>query len=173
MKFTNLLKCIIGGGFLIWSELSISANSASATIPVEVTFIDPPCSIVVPDTVNLGTMLTGTHSYDPFYITINCTSIKNSAIYAEIVQGTLTSGYVDRMDMISPVGSTGSPVQFWLVDPDGKPISIDGSGNTNPANQFCEGSETRQCSLIPSTLISSDTPRGQTQAVLRFSIVYA
>ncbi|EPS0558337.1 fimbrial protein [Enterobacter roggenkampii] len=173
MKFTSAIKIIIGGGFLIWCQQSISANSASATIPVEVTFIDPPCSIVVPDTVSLGYMLTGTHSYDPVYITINCSSLKSSAIYAEIVQGTLTSGYTDRLNMIGPTGSSGSPVQFWLVDSDGKTISIDGSGITNPASQFCEGSETRQCSFTPLTMISTDTPRGQTQAILRFSIVYS
>lgn len=168
MKFNKVITYIV----LIMNPLYCSANSESAYVTVNVSITAPPCSITVPDTVNLGAMLNGTSNYNPFSIAVNCTTSTTSALYAEIVGGTLSSGYIDRLDMVSQTTSQGIPVQLWLSDSSGKDIIIDGSGLTSDSSRFCEGTDSRECTLTPFTNVSANTPRGEATAVIRFTIMY-
>lgn len=149
------------------------AVSATATVTLKATFTAPPCTITVPDQVFLGSMLPGEQSYAPFKVSVTCPggSTATSALYAEVVSGSLTSGRTDRVDMNGPAGSSGTPAQLWLTA-EGKTVALDGTGSTDDTKRFCTGTTDRQCSLIPSTLVSTGTPRGETTATIRVSVVY-
>lgn len=148
------------------------AVSSTATVTLRATFTAPPCSITTPDQVFLGAMLPGSRSYLPFNISISCPSATATALYAQIVQGALTSGAPDRVNMTSPAGSPGTPAQLWLTDADGKTVTLDGSGATDSTKGFCAGTADRSCTLTPSVQVAADTPKGQTTATVRFSVMY-
>lgn len=151
-----------------------ATNVATATIVLTATFIKPPCSLAVPTQVMLGDMPPdgNAHGHAPLSVQITCWTPMDVALYAEVVQGSLTTGRTDRMDMTGPV-STGTPAQLWLTSPsDGKDIVLDGSGATDPGHSFCRGTTTRECVLQPTTQAFADTPRGLTRATLRLSVMY-
>lgn len=148
--------------------------TASATVTLDITVTEPPCNITFPSSIVLGTIPQGVHSYPSFDINISCTagSTTSTALFAQLVQGTLTSDHNDRIDMTSPEGSSGTPAQLWLTAKDGKAVVMDGSGSTNVNSQFCTGTTDRQCTLTPNTQVAMDTPRGKASAVVRFSVAY-
>lgn len=148
--------------------------TASATVTLNITVTQPSCTLTMPETVSLGGMLQGIRSYAPLFIDIRCGSGSGvtSALYAEIVQGFPTAGYVDRINMIAPADSSGTAAQLWLKTVDGNSVVMDPNGSSNMDSQFCRGSTDRQCTLIPYTQIAADTPRGITSAVVRVSVTY-
>lgn len=148
-----------------------AASTATATVTITATFTAPPCTLTLPDTVHLGSILQGEQTYRPFEIRIACPAPTSSALYAEPVGGSVISGTPSRMTMSGPAGATGTPAQFWLKA-EGKDILLDGSGATDATKGFCTGTVDRTCVLTPFTQVAADTPRGQTTAVVRFSVVY-
>ncbi|MEG2398566.1 MAG: fimbrial protein [Citrobacter sp.] len=153
------------------NQAHAATNTATATVTLKATFTAPPCTLTVPDQVFLGSILQGIKSYRPFSVEISCQMVTNTALYAEVVSGTLTSGSTTRMDMTGPA-NTGTPAQLWLTAPDGNAVRLDGSGNTTPTSRFCSGNTNRSCTLTPYTQVAADTPRGQTSATLRLSVAY-
>lgn len=177
MRLTSrqLGRLMVMQALLWWSTaLQAAGPSATATVTLNITVVQPPCSISLPATVSLGSILESVRSYPPFSIDISCTagSTTVTSLFAEIVQGSLTPGYADRIDMTGPAGSSGTAAQLWLTAPDGGRVVMDGSGSTEAGSQFCEGSSSRQCTLTPYTRTVADTPRGETTAVVRFSVAY-
>ncbi|MDQ4429067.1 fimbrial protein [Yokenella regensburgei] len=148
-----------------------ATNTATVTVTLKATFTAPPCTLTQPDQVFLGSILQGKQSYTPFSVEIACPTPTNTALYAEVVSGTLTAGSTTRVNMTAPV-NTGTPAQLWLTSPDGNPVTLDGSGNTTPASRFCSGDASRSCVLTPYTQVAADTPRGETTATLRLSVAY-
>ncbi|WP_336285300.1 fimbrial protein [Citrobacter arsenatis] len=148
-----------------------ATNEATATVTLTATFTSPPCTLTVPDQVFLGSIVPGTKQYSPFSVEINCPATTNTALYAEAVSGSLTSGSITRVDMTGPV-NTGTPAQLWLMSPDGKAVVLDGSGKNTPGARFCSGNANRSCTLTPVTQVDATTPRGQTSATLRLSVAY-
>lgn len=148
-----------------------ATNVATATVTLKATFTSPPCTLTVPDQVFLGSIVPGTKQYSPFSVEIACPTATDTALYAEVVSGRLTSGSTTRVDMTGPV-NTGTPAQLWLTSADGSTVYLDGSGKDNKAQRFCSGNNNRSCVLTPYTLVDATTPRGQTTATLRLSVVY-
>lgn len=148
------------------------AVEATATVTLKATFTAPPCTITTPTEVFLGAMLPGERSYPAFRVGITCPAgmTTDTALYVENVSS-LTAGRTDRVDMSGPAGSTGTPAQLWLTA-EGNPVALDGSGSTDETKRFCAGNADRQCVLTPSTLVSADTPRGETRATVRVSVAY-
>lgn len=161
-------------GLLLIIAVAHNAHSATATASVKLkaTFIAPPCTITTPDRVPLGMMLPGSRSYLPFSITISCLSATPTFLYAQIVQGSLSAGTTDRVDMNGPAGTTGTPAQLWLTDSDGKTVILDGSGASDNTKGFCTGTTDRTCRLTPSVQVAANTPKGLTTATVRFSVAY-
>lgn len=168
MVLMSSLALLVTGGHRVHAA---DTYRASATVTLKATFMAPPCTLTVPDTVFLGSILRGQQNYRPFSVEIACPTATETALYAEVVSGTLTSGSTTRMDMTGPV-NTGTPAQLWLMAPDGNAVMLDGSGNDSLASRFCGGNSNRSCSLTPYTQVAADTPRGQTTATLRISVAY-
>ncbi|MBC3378675.1 fimbrial protein [Serratia fonticola] len=173
MRFNNQLLLALSSSLLLLLAGTHPARavSSTATVTLKATFTAPPCTIATPDQVFLGGMLPGSRSYLPFNISISCPSVTSTVLYAQIVQGVLTSGSTDRVDMSGPAGSMGTPAQLWLTT-EGKTVTLDGSGATDSAKGFCAGTADRTCSLTPSVQVVADTPKGQTTATVRFSVMY-
>ncbi|QIU92565.1 fimbrial protein [Yokenella regensburgei] len=114
-----------------------AATSSSVTVTLKATFA-PPCTLTVPDQIFLGSILQGMKSYQPFSVEISCPTATNTALYAEVVSGTRTTGSTTRVNMTGPV-NTGTPAQLWLTDPAGNEVVLDGSGKDMPASRFCSG----------------------------------
>lgn len=174
MTLNNQLFAGTGIGLLLMLTGIHSAYSATATasVTLKATFIAPPCTITTPDQVPLGMMLSGSRSYLPFSIDISCPSATSTFMYVQIVQGALTAGTSDRVDMSGPAGTPGTPAQLWLTDSDGKKVTLDGSGASDNTKGFCAGTTDRTCHLTPSVQVAANTPKGLTTATLRFSIAY-
>lgn len=173
MTFSNQILLALSSTLMLLLAGTHPARAASstATVTLKATFTAPPCSITTPDQVFLGSMLPGSRSYLPFNISISCPSATSTALYAQIVQGVLTSGTPDRVDMTGPAGA-GTPAQLWLTDAGGKTVMLDGSGATDSSRGFCAGTADRSCTLTPSVQVAADTPKGQTTATVRFSVMY-
>ena len=150
---------------------SARAATSSATVTLKATFTAPPCTLTVPPTVHLGSLLNGTQSYNPVKIDINCPIPTNTVIYGEQIGSAMVGGNASRMEMTGPAGVTGTPAQFWLSTA-GKEIDLTGDGATDTTKGFCAGTDNRSCTLTPSTVVVPDTPRGQTTATVRFSVMY-
>ncbi|EAA7288980.1 fimbrial protein [Salmonella enterica subsp. enterica] len=150
---------------------SARGATATATVTLKATFTAPPCTLTVPPTVFLGSILQGEKTYRPFSIDISCPSPVRTVVYAQQMGSSLVSGNAARMEMSGPAGASGTPAQFWL-NAEGKDILLDGSGATDETRGFCDGTTNRACTLTPSTLVAPDTPRGQTTATIRFSVMY-
>ena len=174
MTLNNQLFAGTGIGLLLMLTGIHSTYSATATasVTLKATFTAPPCTITTPDQVPLGMMLPGSRGYLPFSITFSCTNSTSTFLYAQIVQGVLTAGTSDRVDMSGPAGTPGTPAQLWLTDSDGKTVTLDGSGATDNTKGFCTGTTERTCRLTPSVQVAANTPKGLTTAIIRFSVAY-
>ena len=161
----------VGITSLLSNITPVSATTIPLTVTLKATFTVPPCTLTVPDRVFLGSILQGQKSYRPFSVGITCPSVTETALYAEVVSGSLTSGSTTRVNMTGPAGP-GTPAQLWLTAPDGKAVVLNGSGKYTPAFRFCSGNTSRDCVLTPYTQVSADTPRGQTHVTLRLSVAY-
>lgn len=148
-----------------------AAATASATVTIKATFTSPPCTLTVPDTVFLGSLLNGTQTHYPVKIDISCPTSVSAVIYGQQVGSSLVTGSSTQMAMTGPAGSGGTPAAFWL-SAEGKDIDLTGDGATDEAKGFCAGTDNRSCTLTPSTRVEADTPRGQTTATVRFSVMY-
>ncbi|EIK6281968.1 fimbrial protein [Salmonella enterica] len=149
----------------------VQAVTTTATVTINANFTAPPCTLTVPPTVSLGSILPGTQSYRPFTVNIECPVPVSSVIYGQQMGSTTIPGNSTRMAMTGPAGSSGTPAEFWL-NVEGKDIDLTGDGATDAKLGFCAGTDKRSCTLTPSTLVVSDTPRGQTSATVRFSVMY-
>lgn len=164
----NIFMCII----LLSVFNSANAVTTSNRVTVTARFTAPPCTLTMPDRVNLGAILPGAQSYPPFIIRLDCPlPAAIIALYAEIVQGSLSAGSNNRVDMTGPAGSSGTPVKLWLTDNDGKEVMLDGSGSSEESGRFCSGTGSRNCTITPNTEVEIDTPRGLTSAMLRFNVI--
>ena len=148
-----------------------ATNTATATVTIKATFTAPPCTLTVPATVFLGSLLNGTQSYSPVKIDISCPVPTNAVIYGQQVGSALVAGSRTQMAMTVPAGSSGTPAAFWL-SAEGKEIDLTGDGATDETLGFCAGADNRSCTVTPSTRVTPDTPRGQTSATVRFSVMY-
>ncbi|EBP9818083.1 fimbrial protein [Salmonella enterica] len=148
-----------------------AASTATATVTIKAKFEVPPCTLTVPPTVFLGSILPGTQNYRPFTIDIECPVPVSAVIYGQQMGSAMVSGSRTRMAMTAPAGS-GTPAAFWLST-EGKEIDLTGNGALDATLGFCAGTtDKRSCTLTPSTLVEADTPRGQTMATVRFSVMY-
>ncbi|MEG1224648.1 MAG: fimbrial protein, partial [Hafnia sp.] len=78
---------------------SARAATSSATVTLKATFTAPPCTLTVPPTVHLGSLLNGTQSYNPVKIDINCPIPTNTVIYGEQIGSAMVGGNASRMEM--------------------------------------------------------------------------
>lgn len=175
MTLNNQVLLTLGASLvlLLAGAHGARAVEAKATVTLKATFTAPPCTITTPTEVFLGSMLPGERSYPAFRVGITCPAgtTTDTALYAEPVGINLTAGRADRVDMSGPAGSSGTPAQLWLAEA-GNAVDLGGTGSTDKTKRFCAGNTDRQCVLTPSTLVSGDTPRGETRATLRFSVAY-
>ncbi|EGB2808529.1 fimbrial protein [Salmonella enterica] len=148
-----------------------AATTATATVTIKATFTSPPCTLTVPDTVFLGSILPGTQTYRPFSIDISCPSPTNTVIYGQQMGSSLVAGSSTQMAMTGPAGGSGTPAAFWL-SAGNKDIDLTGGGATDGTLGFCAGTDNRSCTVTPSTRVMPDTPRGQATATVRFSVMY-
>lgn len=148
-----------------------AATTATATVTLKATFTAPPCTLTVPDTVYLGSLVNGTQNHNPVKIDISCPTPASAVIYGEPVGSPLVAGSTTRMAMTGPPGSGGTPAAFWLST-EGKDVDLTGAGATDKTLGFCAGTANRSCTVTPSTLVTPDTPRGQATATVRFSVMY-
>ncbi|MBC6504730.1 fimbrial protein, partial [Citrobacter freundii] len=142
-----------------------AASTATATVTITATFTAPPCTLTVPPTVFLGSILQGKQTYRPFSIDIACPTPTNTAIYAQQISGTIVDSSGTRMAMSGPPG--GTPAEFWL-ESESKEIDLAGGGAGDATKGFCAGDTNRSCMLTPFTQVATDTPRGETTATVRF-----
>lgn len=150
----------------------VQAATATATLTMNANFSAPPCTVTVPGNIFLGAILPGEKIYPSFTVDVNCTSATRAALYAEPASGEpLISGMTTRIEMSGPAGVAGTPAQFWL-NTEGKEIDLTGTGATDTARTFCEGTDSRGCTLTPATQVVMDTPKGQTTATIRIGIMY-
>ncbi|MEG2567408.1 fimbrial protein [Citrobacter braakii] len=146
------------------------ALTVTKKMTIKLTVEQPTCSVTLPESVLLGSIPEGTYDRPPFIITTQCDTPVRTALYAQIISGSLIHGAADRMAMMGTGG--GTPVKLWITDEDGQSITLDGSGSTDSSKGFCSGTEPRSCTLTPYTQVTADTPRGNVSATLRFSVVY-
>ncbi len=146
------------------------ALTVTKHITVKLAVEQPTCTLTLPESVPLGSIPEGTYARPPFSITAECDTPVRTALYAQVVGGSLIQGTVDRMEMTG--SGEGTPVKLWMTDEDGQNITLDGSGSTDSTKGFCSGIDRRSCTLTPYTQVAADTPRGNVSATLRFSVVY-
>ena len=89
-----------------------AATTASATVTIKATFTVPPCTLTVPDTVFLGSLLNGTQTHYPVKIDISCPTPVSTVIYGEQVGSALVAGSSTQMAMTGPAGGSGTPAAF-------------------------------------------------------------
>lgn len=162
-----LISC---NGILL--SVSAQAATATATLTLGARFIAPPCTIVVPKQISLGDIRLGSRVYPPFAVEINCTTASRSILYAEPASGErLVGGFTSRIEMTGSTSSGGTPAQFWL-NTGNKEVDLTGTGATDLYSGFCEGIDSRNCTLTPATKVVIDTPKGLASATIRISIRY-
>ncbi|POT58545.1 fimbrial protein [Citrobacter amalonaticus] len=148
-----------------------AATTATATVTIKATFTVPPCTLTVPPTVHLGSLVNGAQTHYPVKIDISCPTPVSTVIYGQQVGSSLVAGSSTRMAMTGPTGSSGTPAAFWLTA-ESHEVDLTGDGATDKTKGFCAGTDNRSCTVTPSTLVVQDTPRGQTTATVRFSVMY-
>lgn len=170
MSFSNWCIRLTAGFMLNVAMFSAQAvtNSSPVTIPITATFSAPTCELETPKEVFLGSMLQGTRNYNSFSIKITCNGTIESSLYASQKGGTPADNY--GMTMTGPAGETGTAAILWLSTDDGNHIHL--AGTDIDSDLFCRGNATRDCQLTPSVRVSSDTPRGKTEAIISFNMVY-
>ena len=167
----KVIICVIATLATGWALFAQASDNASVIVPITASVKAGTCTLGVPDQVLLGSITPGTKQYNPFNVEITCLTATNTELYAQVVSGNLTAGTTDRVNMAGPV-NTGTAAQLWLTSPEGKVITLDGSGSTDSTKGFCSDAVSRTCTLTPSTLVDITTPRGQTIATIKFNIRY-
>lgn len=177
MNWNNYVPAnVLMQGFVVSVLLAGSATHQALALTVmkqmtiKLTVEQPTCSLTLPESVLLGSIPQGTYDRPPFSITTECDTPVRTALYAQVVRGSLSQNSADRMEMTGIGG--GTPVKLWFTDEDGRRITLDGSGSTDSSKAFCSGTERRSCTLTPYTQVAANTPGGNVSATLRFSVVY-
>lgn len=170
----NLSRVVVLGGLLLVSVTGkVTANPVSVTVPVTATFVAPTCTLSVPSTHNIGSMLSGTDaSYRGLTIGVSCNNgAVSSRLYATVLSGTRVDASSVRMNGTGSVSSGNPPVLRML---DGSTaIALDGSGASSNAGAFCAGSSTRNCTLTPRVNIPANATTGNAKASLRLTLRYS
>lgn len=170
----RLSRGVVPGGLLLGSIIGTAiANPVTVTVPVTATFVAPTCTLSVPVTHNIGSMLSGTETnYRGLTIGINCgTDTVTSRLYASVLGGTVVDGTTVKMDGAGSVTSANPPVLRML---DGvTPVALDGSGANSDSSAFCAGSVTRDCVLTPRVNVPANASPGSAKASLRFTLRYS
>lgn len=135
----------------------------SVTITLEATFTAPPCTLTVPDTVNLGSITYGDKRYQPFTMEVTCTATSKTEIYAQAL-GTLAGGSADTVEM-------GDSLTLLWLEEGGKKIVLNGDTDLTTSG-FCKGDTSRTCTLTPNTRVDVNARTGARSAVIRFNIRY-
>ncbi|EFS5383717.1 hypothetical protein HXP81_003354 [Salmonella enterica] len=163
----------ISTALLLTLSMPATANPVSVTVPVTATFVAPTCTLTVPVTHNIGSMMSGSEaSYSGLSIGINCgTDTVTSRLYASVLGGTVVDGTTVKMDGAGSVTSANPPVLRML---DGvTPVALDGSGASSDSSAFCAGSVTRDCVLTPRVSVPANASPGSAKASLRFTLRYS
>lgn len=167
-------------GYGVWLPVVLAAllpagavaSTASVTVPVTASFVNPTCTLTVPTSHNIGSMMGGSEAnYRGLTIGINCgADTVTSRLYASVPGGTVVDGTTVKMDGVGSVASGNPPVLRML---DGTiPVTLDGSGATSDSSAFCAGSVTRDCVLIPRINVPATASPGSAKAILRFTLRY-
>ncbi|EGT1548438.1 hypothetical protein I3G99_002370 [Salmonella enterica] len=170
----RLSRGMVSGGLLLGSVISTAiASPVSVTVPVTATFVAPTCTLSVPSTHNIGSMLSGTDaSYRELTIGVSCNNgAVSSRLYATVLSGTRVDASSVRMNGTGSVSSGNPPVLRML---DGvTPVALDGSGASSDNSAFCAGSVTRDCVLTPRVNVPANASPGSAKASLRFTLRYS
>lgn len=150
----------------------VQAQKATATVTLNVTFVNPSCDITVPDSYNLGTLTLGSKEHEDLKIIWHCASEipLKTALMASIVTGVPQGD--DKIRLI--VGNKSSGTTLSLKEKgSSSPIKLMG---INAQKYFCrdakESNKKRTCTLTPVTNVSPEGPFGQASATLRFEVGY-
>ncbi|MBC3378674.1 hypothetical protein H8I69_06020 [Serratia fonticola] len=171
---------ILIGFLIIPYHVSAIQSSAEKSIPLSAIFVAPPCNVSIDNgnetkIIELGDITFGEKSHPPFTLSVDCKYSRGSSVYAEVVQGSLSQGGKNKINMQDAQTGTETPVQIFLREgsqPEG--IEYDTSSGSDPDVQFCKGDSTRVCTLTPVTSVRADAGvRAGLQLItsVRFTIV--
>lgn len=73
---------------------------------IKLTVEQPTCSLMLPESVLLGSIPEGTYDRPPFSITTECDTPVRTALYAQVVRGSLSQNSTDKIDMTGIGGGT-------------------------------------------------------------------
>lgn len=176
----RLVYFTLPAALLLCATMLPGANAVSDTDTITVTasFTAPPCTVDIDGadskTVSLGVLQLGTQVTTPFNLNITCSYNRISSVYAEVVTGVVNTTNPTLVNMVNDgdLGNTGSPVLLILSTadkPDGILYGIDGA--TDIMRQFCSGTGSRICTVIPATTVNIGTKPGNVAAAIRFTMV--
>lgn len=152
------------GILLIGNASMTRAAEVTADVEISVTFVAASCDLSAPDTVVLDTMVNGSQMHKSFDIQVTCNTQSKTSIVAQAVSGSLED---TQTVFMTGLGSSGSGARFSLIE-SGQKITLNGDAG----NVFCNGVNSRTCTLTPITEVKPDTPRGIASTIVRFNIRY-
>ncbi|EBG2149361.1 hypothetical protein CDG14_20920 [Salmonella enterica] len=153
------------------------ASTASVTVPVTATFVNPTCTLSLPDsaTHNIGSLEAGTGHEKPYRdmrISVNCNNGNVAGrLYAGVSSGTLDGTNAVKMNGSGSATSANPPVLQMLAE--GVAIRLDNGGATDNAGAFCYGTTTRTCTLTPKVNVPTNAAAGSAKVSLRFTLRYS
>lgn len=151
------------------------ASTASVTVPVTATFVNPTCTLSSStSTLSLGTLTAGASgNTGSFRLSLSCDGTVNSRIYARIPSGTssgsLTGTDKVRMSVNNSIPTYPATVQLVSGS---SVIRLDGSGASYASGAFCSGTSNRNCDLTARYDVPRNTTAGSARASVAFTVAY-
>ena len=162
-------------GLLLATLLPVSAMAAtSGSSTITGTIVANPCNITVPQTVTLGSLISGTiNEKTSFNVGVNCTNTSsNYLVYASPgAKGEIAGSDTVNMAVGGSVPSSNKTTLQLLSR--GTAIKLDGSGSTADNAAFCTGNDSQTCTLKAKVVVPSAAATGNAEAIIGFTLRYS